>query len=235
MILALVTNGSLDLPEVILRVVAAGVLGGLIGLERELSGQPAGFRTHILVSLGAVLFTLVGAYGVKGFSIGGVSSVSFDPTRIAAQVVTGIGFLGAGAIIRSGGSVRGLTTAAALWVTAAVGTAVGFGFWDAAIATTVVTVVALYGLKWFERKTLRRLKRGRHEFAVDALPQLKITDLAGAIESRRARVMAVRMESADQANQQLTLFVQLPGGISPGDFLEALKTVHGVASASWLL
>jgi hypothetical protein len=150
---------------------------------------------------------------VKGFSIGGVSSVSFDPTRIAAQVVTGIGFLGAGAIIRYGGSVRGLTTAAALWVTAAV----GFGFWDAAIATTVVAVVALYGLKWFERKTLGRLKRGRHEFAVDALPQLKITDLAGAIESRRARIMSVRMESDDQGNQQLMLFVQLPGGMSPGD------------------
>jgi putative Mg2+ transporter-C (MgtC) family protein len=184
--------------------------------------------------LGAALFTLVGAYGVKGFSIGGVSSVSFDPTRIAAQVVTGIGFLGAGAIIRYGGSVRGLTTAAALWVTAAVGTAVGFGFWDAAIATTMVTVVALYGLKWFERKTLGRLKRGRHEFAVDALPQLKITDLAGAIESRRARIISVRMESDDQGNQQLMLFVQLPGGMSPGDLLEALKTVDGVASISWL-
>jgi putative Mg2+ transporter-C (MgtC) family protein len=146
--------------------------------------------------------------------------------------------LGAGAILRYGGSVRGLTTAAALWVTAAVGTAVGtavgFGFWDAAIATTVVTVVALYGLKWFERKTLGRLKRGRHEFAVDALPQLKITDLAGAIESRRARIMSVRMESDDQGNQQLVLFVQLPGGMSPGDLLEALKTVDGVASVSWL-
>lgn len=117
---------NLETGELILRVLLAGALGGLIGLEREFSDQPAGFRTHILVSLGAALFTLVGAYGLVDFSPG--DTFQFDPTRIAAQVVTGIGFLGAGAILRQGLNVRGLTTAAALWVTAAVGTAAGFGY-----------------------------------------------------------------------------------------------------------
>ncbi|MDQ3962706.1 MAG: MgtC/SapB family protein, partial [Actinomycetota bacterium] len=120
----------MDLPtistgDLVLRLVVAALLGGAIGFEREMSEQPAGLRTNLLVSLGACLFTVVGAYGLEGFS--GQASINFDPTRIAAQVVTGIGFLGAGAILREGMNVRGLTTAAALWVTAAVGLAVGLG------------------------------------------------------------------------------------------------------------
>lgn len=121
-----------------IRVAVAALLGGLIGFEREFSDQPAGLRTHLLVSLGAALFTLVGAYA------------GTDPTRIAAQVAAGIGFIGAGVIFQQGMSVKGLTTAAALWVTAAIGTAVAFGFWVAAAGTTIITVVALYGLKRFE-------------------------------------------------------------------------------------
>ncbi len=139
--------------EVVLRIAIAALLGGLVGFEREISDQPAGFRTHILVSLGAALFTLVGAYGVFGPNV--------DPTRVAAQIVTGIGFLGAGAIIQQGANVRGLTTAAALWVTAAIGTAVGFGYWSAALVTTVITVVALYGFKRLERFFMTRLRRNR--------------------------------------------------------------------------
>ncbi len=110
--------------ELALRVAVAAALGGLIGFERELGDQPAGFRTHILVSLGSALFTLVGAYGATPF-LGGNDVVRLDPTRVAAQIVTGIGFLGAGAILRHGFTVRGLTTAAALWVTAAIGMAAG--------------------------------------------------------------------------------------------------------------
>ncbi|MGH7426687.1 MAG: MgtC/SapB family protein, partial [Candidatus Methylomirabilales bacterium] len=91
----------LDASELVLRVLASAALGGLVGLERELRDQPAGFRTHILVSLGSALFTLVGAYGL-GPLTGGPPGPSVDPTRVAAQVVTGIGFLGAGAIIRHG-------------------------------------------------------------------------------------------------------------------------------------
>ena len=112
---------SLSWEELLLRLALAAGLGGAIGLERELREREAGLRTHTLVSLGAALFTIAGAYGFRDFHN------SFDPTRIAAQIVTGIGFLGAGAIIRQGLSVRGLTTAATLWVVAAIGLATGAG------------------------------------------------------------------------------------------------------------
>ncbi|MDQ4025769.1 MAG: MgtC/SapB family protein, partial [Actinomycetota bacterium] len=114
-------EATLEEYELVLRIVLAAALGGFIGFERELSDQPAGFRTHMLVSVGAALFTVAGAYGVEDLFAEQTGRVRYDPTRIAAQIVTGIGFLGAGAIIQQGFSVRGLTTAASLWVTAAVG------------------------------------------------------------------------------------------------------------------
>lgn len=147
---------ALDTPSVILRIVGAALLGGAIGLERELSEQPAGFRTHILVSMGAALFTLVGAYAING-------GEGFDPTRVAAQVATGIGFIGAGVIFQQGASIKGLTTAASLWVTAAIGTAAAFGFWAAAIVTAAITLVSLYGLKQFQRAVLYRRRRQRQQ------------------------------------------------------------------------
>ena len=108
---------SISWDEVLGRLALAAALGGAIGIEREIREQEAGLRTHMLVSVGAALFTVVGAYGFQGQNV--------DPSRIAAQIVTGVGFLGAGAIIRRCFSVRGLTTAATLWVVAAVGLASG--------------------------------------------------------------------------------------------------------------
>jgi putative Mg2+ transporter-C (MgtC) family protein len=106
--------------------VAAG-LGAAVGIEREFRDREAGIRTHLLVALGSALFTIISAYGFHEFLASGDSVVRADPTRIAAQIVTGIGFLGAGAIIREGLSVRGLTTAGSLWVVAAIGMASGAG------------------------------------------------------------------------------------------------------------
>ncbi|MFN2527000.1 MAG: MgtC/SapB family protein [Actinomycetota bacterium] len=142
----------------VLRLAVAALLGGLIGLEREFSDQPAGLRTHLLVALGAALFTLTGAYGLAVFAGGAEDAVRIDPTRVAAQIVTGIGFLGAGAIIQQGFSVRGLTTAAALWVTAAVGMAVAFGYMIGAVFTSVIAIVALYGLKRLERVLFPKIR-----------------------------------------------------------------------------
>src|SRR3954452_673812 len=109
--------------EALLRLVIAAALGGAVGFERELRDREAGIRTHLLVSLGSALFTIISAYGFHEFLTAGGVIVRADPSRIAAQIVTGIGFLGAGAIIRDGMSVRGLTTAATLWVVAAIGMA----------------------------------------------------------------------------------------------------------------
>ena len=147
--------------ELGVRILVAGLLGGLIGIERELADQPAGLRTNILVAIGAALFTLIGAYGVAPFFEGDVEArVTFDPTRVAAQIVSGIGFLGAGAILREGVNIKGLTTAAALWVSAAIGTAVGLGYWAGAIVTGLVTVLTLGLLKRVAHRVFPRL-RGR--------------------------------------------------------------------------
>lgn len=139
----------------VLRVLIAGGLGALVGLDRELKDHPAGLRTHILVSLGAALFTLAGAFS----AVSAGDDIRVDPTRVAAQVVTGIGFLGAGAIIREGPTIRGLTTAAGLWVTAAIGTAVGLGFYEGALVTTGAAVLALFGLKSLEERLFRKRRQ----------------------------------------------------------------------------
>src|SRR2546426_7583755 len=138
---------TLNWDESLLRLALAALLGGLIGFEREMREREAGLHTHLLVSLGSALFTIVGAYGFHAFLDSGASVVRADPTRIAAQIVTGIGFLGAGAIIREGLSVRGLTTAATLWVVAAIGMACGAGWYWAAIVATLLTIIALGPLR----------------------------------------------------------------------------------------
>lgn len=150
-------NGTL-----LVRILVAAALGGILGIERELKDQPAGFRTHMLLSMGACLFTVVGAFGFQAFT-GGTDTqrVQADLTRVASQVVVGIGFLGAGTILRHGGSVRGLTTAASLWVTAAIGVTVAMGFYFIATATSLIAVFTLAALKPIERTFLGR--KGKQE------------------------------------------------------------------------
>jgi putative Mg2+ transporter-C (MgtC) family protein len=153
--------------HVVLRLAVAAMLGGAIGVERELRDREAGIRTHLLVSLGSALFTILSAYGFHEFLASGASVVRADPTRIAAQIVTGIGFLGAGAIIREGLSIRGLTTAATLWVVAAIGMACGAGWYGAAIATTLFTVFALWPLRILAYKTIERIKPEENRLTVE--------------------------------------------------------------------
>lgn len=224
---------TLPAGEVLLRVVIAGLLGGLVGLEREFSDQPAGFRTHILVSLGAALFTLVGAYGVHAFVQEDGDAVRLDPTRVAAQVVTGIGFLGAGAILRQGLNVRGLTTAAALWVTAAVGTAVALGYWTGAVATTALTVGALYGLKRMQRYIFPRLRQGRSRFVIEIRPDLRLSDLAEIAESFQARIDSMRIVEDEEEGRLLIVHTTLPPTARPEQLALRLRAVEGVASVEW--
>jgi putative Mg2+ transporter-C (MgtC) family protein len=144
--------------ELAMRLGVGLVLGAVIGFERELHRQPAGFRTHALVALGSALFTIVSAYGFAGSNV--------DPTRIAAQIVSGIGFIGAGTILRHRGNIRGLTTAASLWSVAAIGMAAGAGMLAmAAIGTTMILVV-LSVLDRIEDVVKRRL--GIEPIAPDA-------------------------------------------------------------------
>ena len=133
------------------RLLLAFILGSAIGLERERKGGSAGLRTHILVCVGSALVMLVSIYIYEIYK----GQVPVDPGRIAAGVVTGIGFLGAGTILRGGRDIKGLTTAASVWVSSAIGLAAGCGFFSAALATTVITVMTLSLLKWAERKLQR--------------------------------------------------------------------------------
>lgn len=137
--------------DILLKLLLASLLGGVIGLEREVHGRPAGFRTHLLVSLGSTLFVLTSVQFYHSYgNFTGTGPVGADPARIAAQVVAGIGFLGAGAIIREKASIRGLTTAACLWVAAAIGVAVGAGMHLTAIIVSLLAVVNLIALKKIE-------------------------------------------------------------------------------------
>jgi putative Mg2+ transporter-C (MgtC) family protein len=220
--------------ELGLRVLGAAVLGGAVGFERQLRHQSAGFRTHILVSLGAALFTLAGAYGVEPFFRPGPGTgVSFDPTRVAAQVVTGIGFLGAGAIIRTGASVRGLTTAAALWVTAAIGLAVGLGYWSGAVAITVTTLVALYALRWLEEGPMRRLSPNEHELVVDALPTLTVADLTETIGRHKGRIQSIHVQAHDGDSRRLVLLVRLPFSAEAAELADSIGALDGVSAVDW--
>lgn len=139
--------------DALVRIVVAMILGAVLGVEREMTAKPAGLRTHMLVAEGSALF-MVGAILLAEQSDRGML-VGIDPTRIGSTIVTGVGFLGGGMILRSGDRVQGLTTAAGIWVAAAIGMLVGSGFFVVAIAGTGLSLVTLIGLRIIERQLLR--------------------------------------------------------------------------------
>jgi putative Mg2+ transporter-C (MgtC) family protein len=221
---------TIENSDVVIRIVVAALLGGLIGFEREYFDQPAGFRTHILVALGAALFTLVGAYGIEVLADGG--RVRADPTRVAAQVVTGIGFLGAGAIIQQGLSVRGLTTAASLWVTAAIGTAVGLGFYVASIVTVGVTLVALVFLKPVEQRFIDRMSGRRHRIALETDADFRVAQLRDELLAHDMRLGSFRIVEDEAHRMSYLLTVHLPRGSRADDALAVIRRVEGALDAS---
>ncbi len=153
-----------------LRILVAAILGGIIGLERESLNKTAGFRTHTLVCLGSCLIMIL---SIEMFEVYGRGEIG-DPARLAAQVVSGIGFLGAGAIMRSGFGVRGLTTAATLWVVAGIGLAVGAGKFILAVGTTVIVFIVLTYLTFFEKALSTSQKKDKRIEAI-------ITDKPGQL------------------------------------------------------
>ena len=148
--------------EFILRIFTAAFLGGLIGLEREWRAKEAGLRTHFLVALGSAVFMIVSAYGFRDVMMDGMTS-RWDVSRVAAQVVSGIGFIGAGTIIfrKAENIVSGLTTAAGLWVTAAIGLACGGGMYVLAIASTFMVLLGLEAFNFFLHK-MDKKRDGKH-------------------------------------------------------------------------
>jgi uncharacterized membrane protein YhiD involved in acid resistance len=200
---------TLGWDEALLRLALAAALGGLIGLERELREQEAGVRTHLLVGVGSALFTIAGAYGFHDFLVSGGNVVRTDPTRIAAQIVTGIGFLGAGAIIRQGLAVRGLTTAA-----------------------TLLVVAALYPLRIIAYKIVRRFRPedGRLFVALPAgRPPGRIID---EVERSGARIEAIGVSQEDD-RRRLELDVSLARDTPAAALVARVAEIEDVAEVRW--
>jgi putative Mg2+ transporter-C (MgtC) family protein len=197
--------------EVLVRVVLAGILGGAIGAEREIREREAGLRTHMLVAVGAALFTIVSAYAWADFSFSQRNGITFDPTRIAAQIVTGIGFLGAGAIIRQGLSVRGLTTAASLWVVAAIGMASGAGYYSAAAITTIVVLISLWPLRIVAYRMFERIRPGELRLEVELKAGESPAVLLDALETKGVAVRSFELEEAGD-RRRVVLDVRITDG-----------------------
>jgi len=223
---------TLNWDELLLRLALAAVLGGLIGVERELREREAGLRTHLLVALGSALFTIVGAYGFHAFLESGQSVVRADPTRIAAQIVTGIGFLGAGAIIRQGLSVRGLTTAATLWVVAAVGLAAGAGYYSAAAITTAVVLVALWPLRILAYRILRRYRPDDGRLLVELPAGQPLGEVIDEIEHVGARIDSIDV-SQEGDRRRLEFGLALPRGVAAPRVVAQIADVANVADVRW--
>jgi putative Mg2+ transporter-C (MgtC) family protein len=223
---------TLNWDEALLRLSLAAVLGGMIGFERELREREAGLRTHLLVSLGSALFTIVSAYGFRDFLTSGAGVVRTDPTRIAAQIVTGIGFLGAGAIIRQGFSVRGLTTAATLWVVAAVGLACGAGYYSAAALSTALVLLALYPLRIIAYRILIRFRpedgRLLVELPLGQSPGMVIDEL----ERLGARIASLEVNQEGD-RRRLEVDVALPRDLHVPNIVSRIAEVENVAGVRW--
>ena len=218
---------SLGWDDNLARLSLAAALGGAIGFERELRDREAGLRTHLLVCLGSALFTIVSAYGFREFLTSGDQVIRADPTRIAAQIVTGIGFLGAGAIIRQGLTVRGLTTAATLWVSAAIGIAAGAGYYSGAVLATVVTLVALWPLRIAAYQVFERLRPEERSIVVDLRQGTQASQLLDFLEREHAHVEHFQLED-EHDRRIVTLTLDTPsekllGKLADLDFVQGVE------------
>lgn len=210
--------------EIIFKLTLACILGGVIGLERESLSRPAGFRTYTLVCVGSALAMIVSIDMYYQF----YRTVNADPGRIAAQVVSGIGFLGAGTIMKEGATVRGLTTAAGLWVVACIGLAVGAGMYIPAIATTaIILFVLIYFIKFEQRFTGMRLFKGIVMVVEDQPGQVGI--IGSILGDMGVLIKEIDLNRLDTENQlEVELLLQLPAEVSITEVIEKLSTVTGL-------
>jgi putative Mg2+ transporter-C (MgtC) family protein len=210
--------------ELLGRLLLAAVLGGAIGAERELNDQAAGLRTHMLLTIGACLFTLVSAYGFG-------SGIGTDPSRLAAQIVTGIGFLGGGAIVRHGLTVKGLTTAASIWATASVGVAIGAGRYVLGVGGAVLVVGTLFALRRVS-DLLQRWGVSREEFVLATVPGFDIQRVVNLVRGERADLRGLERQEGEDGDR-MVLLVKLRPRYRPEQLLDALGRLEGVRQVEW--
>jgi putative Mg2+ transporter-C (MgtC) family protein len=210
--------------ELLGRLLIAAVLGGAIGAERELNDQAAGLRTHMLLTIGACLFTVISAYGFR-------RGVGTDPSRLAAQIVTGIGFLGGGAIVRHGLTVKGLTTAASIWATASVGVAVGAGDYVLGVGGAGLVVGTLVGLRRVST-TLQRWGVSREEFVLATRPGFDVERIVEAVRRERVELRGLDREAGGDEDR-VVLVVKLRPRYRPDQLLDVLGSLDGVRQVEW--
>ena len=223
MLSAAISSAAPSWPHILLRLTVAAALGGAIGLERELRERQAGLRTHLVVCVGSALFTLVSAYAF--------TSPRVDPTRIAAQIVSGIGFLGAGAIIRQGLSVRGLTTAATLWLVAAIGMASGAGYYDAAIIATLGALLTLGPLRIVAFRVTSRFRSQTERLLVEVPAGGSPAPVIEAVE-RYGRVVSLDV-AQEGDRREIAIDVALHNQGSP-QLVAAVAEIDGVIEVRWM-
>ena len=213
---------------IVQRLLLSAVLAGLIGYERERHGRAAGFRTHILVSVGSCLVMMTGIYLMETLA----GRVQIDPTRMGSQVISGIGFLGAGTILQFRASVRGLTTAACLWAAAGIGLAAGAGFQVGAIAATVAVLVVLFGIGQIERR-MRKDWYQTLTVEMSASPEqfAKIRQVLGQYE---VEIRDLEIKPADRPELSIVAFDVKLGSVYERDpIIQAVEQVDGVQRAHW--
>ncbi len=210
----------------VFRLIEAAILGGLIGLERERNNQPAGLRTHIILCLGSALIMEISIRIAAG-------NPAYDPGRIAAQVVSGIGFLGAGAILRMGASVRGLTTAASIWTTSAIGLAVGAGYHLEAFSVVIIMLLSLSVLKRLSRKLSGRQRFKLVDLMVHEADEEEIfQEIEEILSDERCNIreMDVKKE-ADGGLMRVRIQMRAPRDFEPSHLIEALTRHSAVTRA----
>lgn len=211
--------------DFVLRLLVAGVLGAIIGLDREYRAKEAGYRTHFLVSLGSALIMIVSQYGFQ--EIIQENSVTLDPSRVAAQVVSGIGFIGAGTIIFQKQIVRGLTTAAGIWATAGIGLAVGAGMYTISIAATLLTLAGLELLSLIFKSI--GMKSSMITFSTHDKEILK--DVAARFDSKDYLLVSYNMQKlqlGEEVGYQVTMVIKSKRNNDEGHLLQIMQSFPGV-------
>ncbi len=221
--------------ELALRLIMAAILGGIIGFEREISNRPAGFRTHILVTLGSCLIMILSAYGFYGLGPDGAGG---EPARLAAQVVSGIGFLGAGTILREGTNVRGLTTAASIWISGGIGLAIGLGYYAAASLTTFLALFSLMGLKALEGRIYKLKRYSEVRIKAFGRPGLvgEIGTVFGKYQISIKNIIVDQKSYSDDEYEkdiEITFFIRIPRNFKRSACYTELKNIQGIENISW--
>lgn len=209
--------------EMVLRLLLSVGLGGAIGYEREHTSRPAGFRTHILVCVGAALVMVTSEFTFRKY----IGSASIDPTRLGAQVVSGVGFLGAGTIIRDGFNVRGLTTAASLWAVSCVGIAAGAGFYSGAVIATIFIFLTLITLKRAEKLFSKRNRYRTFIVESDNAPGM-VGAVSGLLERYEIGIKNMQLFTGKENELRIRLMVKMPGSTVNLQILTDLQALEGV-------